>query len=154
MIHRWCGARFVAAIVCFGGAFAAAPAAAEPAEFSGFIENATHLRNDRGLSKARNTLQIEGHRAIGRVGIFHDVSVSGTLRATYDAVYDLHDSEFGRNAGGNIVLESGGDPRVDHGAGVVLPGGDFDNAANPNTGLRVLGFPLHETSGGVAFTQP
>lgn len=72
-----------------------------------FLENDTHVRgrdasgNNVGLSKFRNTLQVEADRRLGNGWDFH-----GTFRGTYDGVYDLNKSEFGKSAGGAINLES------------------------------------------------
>lgn len=143
-------------------------ASAEEADIGGFVENATYFRDGVGISKFRNTVQLEGSKNLETNGFFDEVSVHGTFRGTYDGVYDLNEDEFGEDSGGSITLEQIGAlagalgpgvpeiPAADvpHGGGVVLPGGDFDNAANPNSGLRVLGSHLHPTDGGVAFGVP
>jgi len=137
-------------------------------EVAGFVENATFVREDVGLSKMRNTVQIELEKAFENSGAFSSVFVSATLRGTYDAVYDLNDKEYGTRAGSNIFLEQVGLPAdvlfpgqppipaalVPHGSGLVLPGGGFDLSRNPNSGLVVLGSQLHPTAGGVAFGVP
>ncbi len=53
--------------------------AAEDTRINGFYENATYARDGVGLSKFRNTIQLEGEKRIGNVGIFSNVSVNGTL---------------------------------------------------------------------------
>ena len=157
---NWPGSRFACAsmtlflMVAFTAGLIASVSAA-PAEISGFIENDTHHRESRGLSKFRNTLQLEAYKDLGARGVFSNVSLNGTFRATYDGVYDLNDDEWGKHAGGAILLQdtaSGG--FVPHGGGIVLPMGDFSNAANPNEGLEVLGQHLHEPGGGVTFGVP
>ena len=50
-------------------------AAAEDARVDGFVENATYAREGVGLSKFRNTIQLEGEKRYGNVGIFSNVSV-------------------------------------------------------------------------------
>ena len=129
---------------------------AAPAEINGFIENDTHYRDGRGLSKFRNTLQLEMNKDLGQRGIFSNITVNGTFRATYDGVYDLNDSEWGDKAGGPIMLQDTllPPPSVPHGGGIVLPGGDFSLADNPNDGLEVLGEHLHDPDGGVTFGVP
>ena len=112
-------------------------------EIHGFVENATHAREDQGVVKLRNTAQLEGVRRFGRVGIFRDVSFAGIFRATYDGVYDAHSNRWGSGAGEAIMLESGGG-FVPH----------ADTSAFGNTGLRVLGDPLHAQNGGVAMGVP
>lgn len=141
---------------------------ASDAELHGFVENATYVREDVGLSKVRNTAQLEVEKVFEDTGSFSSVFVSGTFRGTYDAVYDLNDDEYGSKAGSSILLEQVGLPpdvlfpgqpaipaaMVPHGQGLVLPGGDFDNGVNPNSGFLVLGNHLHPTAGGVAFGVP
>ena len=80
-------------------------ATAALADVSGFIENDTHYRDGRGLSKVRNTFQLEYSKDLGAKGIFSEVNFNTTLRATYDAVYDLRDKEWGDNAGGPINMQ-------------------------------------------------
>jgi len=139
-------------------------------EISGFVENATYFRDHVGLSKFRNTLQLEGTKILGGIGAFGEVSINGTFRATYDGVYDLNSDEYGDGAGGSINLEStNGAPNSPHGLGLgstdpasvyfgaPLPPNNalnFDVSANPNRGLEVLGNRLHDTDGGVAFGVP
>lgn len=130
--------------------------AAEETRINGFFENATYGREGVGLSKFRNTLQLEGEKRIGRAGIFDNVSVNAILRGSYDGVYDLNDDEYGRNAGGSIELENtagGPGATVPHGGGLKLPN-TFDVADHPNDGMIVLGENLHDTDGGVAFGVP
>ncbi len=119
-------------------------------EINGFLEDETRIRNSRGLSKNRNTLQVEMSKVFSSKLSFHS-----TFRGTYDGVYELNEDEFGDDAGGPIFLQdtaSGG--FVAHGSGIVLPGGDFDSVANPNEGLEVLGEHLHGPGGGVTFGVP
>ncbi len=134
-------------------------------EVHGFVENVTFARRDVGLSKFRNTAQLEVDNDLGGGGLFSSLSFHFILRATYDAVYDLNSDEYGDKAGGPILLESpGGRGFAPHGDGDItggtldgpLPGNQFgfDTGINPNAGLIVLGSPLHETQGGVAFGVP
>lgn len=129
---------------------------AEEVRVNSYIENATYLRKDVGLSKFRNTLQIEAEKTYKTSGIFSNVSLSGTFRLSYDGVYDLNDEDFGKKAGGAISLENiaaGAGASVAFGEGLALPF-TFDNANNPNDGMVVLGDHLHATDGGVAFGVP
>ena len=70
-------------------------------------ENDTHFRGADatgktvGLSKFRNTLQVETDKGMGDGWAFH-----GVLRGTYDGVYQLNDTHFGTNAGGAITLQN------------------------------------------------
>ncbi|SFL81326.1 DUF1302 domain-containing protein [Marinobacter zhejiangensis] len=146
-----------------GGSFLSvtAPAvlyAAEETRIAGYYENATFGREGVGLSKFRNTVQLEGEKRFGDVGMFSNVSVNGTLRGSYDGVYDLNDDEYGRNAGGPILLQDTAPAPfpagyVPHGEGLELPN-TFDTANNPNDGMMVLGERLHDQNGGVAFGVP
>jgi hypothetical protein len=71
-----------------------------------FYENDTHRREGVGLSKFRNTIQIEADKKIGTVGDFNGVKFRSKLRGTWDGVYRLNSSEYGNKAGGPITLES------------------------------------------------
>ncbi len=142
--------------------------AADDTQWSGFSEAVTHYRDGPGLSKARVGFQLEGLKFIGDAGIFSNFSINGTLRLSYDGVYDLNDGEFGDSAGGPIILE-GGLVNTPHGQGFVngpvvagalgLVNNAFSDPAtlamtNPNQGLRVLGDHLHPQAGGVGFGVP
>ena len=62
-------------------------------DMAGFVENATFYRDGPGLSKSRNTAQFEFSKDMGNKMGMSNFRVSGTLRATYDAVYNLNDDE-------------------------------------------------------------
>ena len=116
-----------------------------------------------GLSKFRNTLQIEADRRLGNGWSFHSV-----LRGTYDGAYHLNKDQFGKTAGGPVMLQQtlGGQlTPVPNGQGAVgktlvdslgLTGNAFVDSypGNPNDGLRVLGDRWHAINGGVAFGVP
>jgi len=92
--------QFVLACIVATLLFLPAANAQEDLEFRGFIENATFVRTHGvGLTKSRTTLQLELSKAWNPSGLFSEFSLSGTFRGTYDAVYDLNDSEFGKNSG-------------------------------------------------------
>jgi hypothetical protein len=144
-----------------------------------YYENDTRVRgedntgNSVGLSKFRNTLQVEADRRLGDGWEFH-----GVFRGTYDGVYDLNKSEYGKNAGGAINMQStdplgifgpsdaNGRKLTPFGTGpitnsVVTGAFGLTNNAfvdsypnNPNVGLRVLGDRWHGIDGGVAFAVP
>ena len=138
--------------------------AAEDTRVNGYVENATYGREGVGLSKFRNTLQLELEKKAGDVGIFSNVGFNATLRGSYDGVYDLNDDEYGRNAGGPVQLQDLPQGTVPHGSGVgspasaiPLPPGNtfgFDVSQNPNDGMVVLGEHLHSQNNGVAFGVP
>lgn len=141
---------------------------------AGFVENATFSRQGPGLAKSRFTAQYEFSKNYGNRGVFSNFSVVGTLRATYDAVYDLNEDKFGDQAGGSRSFENFGsttaaaifgDTSSPWGASIlgnggaaagnpIPPGFLFDVNANPNQGLRVLGEALHAPRGGVTIGVP
>ncbi|KPQ26916.1 MAG: hypothetical protein HLUCCX14_16940 [Marinobacter excellens HL-55] len=128
--------------------------AAEDTRVNGYVENATYGREGVGLSKFRNTLQMELEKQAGNVGIFNNLKFNATLRGSYDGVYDLNDDEYGRNAGGAVQLE-GTQGFVPHGGGIApTPFLGFDINENPNDGMVVLGEHLHSQDNGVAFGVP
>ncbi|MCX7171057.1 MAG: DUF1302 domain-containing protein [Proteobacteria bacterium] len=147
-----------------------------------FYENDTHYRGKDntggtvGLSKFRNTLQVEADKTVANGWAIH-----GVLRGTYDGVYRMNSKEFGNGAGGPIVLENSAGPLlppiptsagtplnlpfVPQGGGINNPiatafglpptnAFGFDLAANPNSGMRVLGDRWHTTQSGIAFGVP
>jgi uncharacterized protein DUF1302 len=150
---------------------------AEKTTWDGYIDSATYVRDDVGLTKARIAAQLEAHKPLGNVGIFKGVSLNAVFRVSYDGVYELNDDEYGDDAGGPIMLENIGSSlglgppsgMVPHGGGIV--NGDFWEGAsgiatnafarpgdyaltNPNDGMIVLGEHLHKAEGGVTFGVP
>ncbi len=80
-------------------------------ELRGFIDSSTYARNRVGLSKQRFQGQLEffkDFRPSG--GLFSELSLGGVLRLSYDAVYDLNDDEYGKNAGGPRSFPAPGNP--------------------------------------------
>lgn len=135
--------------------------AEEEMQFTGYYENATFVRDSAGLSKFRNTVQVNADKKFGTLGElnFNNVAFHGTFRATYDGVYDLNSSEYGNDAGGAVNLENniaGPGSTVPHGGGIRPPGTffGFNDARNPNEAMIVLGENLHKTRGGVALGVP
>ena len=129
----------------------------ETLDLSGFVENATYFRNKVGLSKFRNTLQLEGTKVLGNLGAFSEVSVNGTFRATYDGVYDLNSDEYGDGAGGAIfltpVIPATGTFNVAPGGGIPL--GNLTAEGLRNEGLEILGQSRHTVKGhGVELAVP
>ncbi|MBR9887187.1 MAG: DUF1302 domain-containing protein [Oceanospirillales bacterium] len=80
-------------------------AVAADTEWAGFVENATYVRDGVGLSKFRNTAQAEFSKQLESDG-WDNVSINGTLRATYDGVYDLNSDEFGKDAQAGYLGEN------------------------------------------------
>ncbi len=135
-------------------------------EVHGFIDNTTHQRADYGLSKQRFRGQLEFGKQLPNMGAFTGISLNGTLRATYDGIYDWNSNDFGDSAGDSVFGSSSGLPGGGNGlqtpwgaspvsAGVVaLPGGGgfgFDTVANPNVGLKKVGSELGERNNNGAF---
>jgi hypothetical protein len=79
----------------------------DPWNVENFYENHTAKRESVGLSKFRNTFQSEMAKSLNDGWRFR-----GILRGTYDGVYDLNDSEFGKNAGGAVQMGNTGGPQV------------------------------------------
>ena len=138
-------------------------------DIAGFVENATYYRDGQDLSKVRNTGQFEFSKDFGKRFGLSNFRVSGTLRATYDAVYDINDDEWGDEAGGsrsfqnagstNAQLIYGGNGDSPWGQSILgapgsPPGFGFDLARNPNDGLKVLGEDYHSPQGGVTIGVP
>jgi hypothetical protein len=145
------------------------PASAMEGEWdtAGFVENATFVRQDVGLTKFRNTAQFEFSKDFGTKFGLNNFIVSGTLRGTYDGVYDLNDDEFGKDAGGARSFENfaSGNAQIIYGStsspwgGSILgtgagPGFGFNTVTNPNDGLVVLGEAFHDPMGGVTIGVP
>ena len=80
-------------------------AVAADTEWAGFVENATYVRDGVGLSKFRNTAQAEFSKQL-ETDSWDNVSINGTLRATYDGVYDLNSDEFSKDAQANYLGEN------------------------------------------------
>lgn len=154
---------------------------ANPWRIDFYYENDTRYRGEDatgesvGFSKLRNTLQVEADKEYD-----NGWAIKAILRATYDGVYSANSDQYGRDAGGAILLEStisssagiialvphGGAPGapvvtrdVAAGAPLNLTNNAFLNTAemlatNPNVGLRRLGDRWHQADGGVAFGVP
>lgn len=139
-------------------------------------ENHTANREKTGLSKFRNTLQAEFDKGLNDGWALH-----GIMRGSWDGVYRMNSSEYGKNAGGSITIQNTAGPglppvptnagtplnlpNVPWGGGVNNPIGQalglpatnafgFNLANNPNQGLRVLGDRWHDPDGGVSFGVP
>ncbi len=180
--HKYMG---TAVIACFIASWVTMqPASAADAEYRGFIENVTFVRQHGiGLSQARTTLQFEFSKAFKPTGLFSEFSIHGTLRGSYDAVYDLNDDEYGKNSGGPVSFAAPGNPAFfsflvggptpfdpttnPEFAGIFpppiltgaiplpgVPGGNI-SPGNPNEGLRLLGDDVHNfENGGVVLAYP
>ena len=140
-------------------------------------ENHTAHREQAGLAKFRNTLQAEFDKRLADGWTVH-----GILRGSWDGVYRLNSSEYGKDAGSKSAADlqfqntvngaysyvpfSGGlgQTAVDGvlaALGVPAPPAGFRSAFvntyganNPASGLRMLGDRWHAIEGGVSFGVP
>lgn len=123
-------------------------------------ENHTVRRENVGLAKFRNTLQAEIDKTLEDGWAMHSI-----LRGSWDGVYRMNSSEYGKKAGGPILSEATLGGNV-----VSAPWGDGNPLATqgtlgglaqfpatysqPNDGMRVLGDRWHGSDGGVSFGVP
>lgn len=140
-------------------------------------QNHTARRQFTGLSKFNNTVLVEGDKQLGDGWAVH-----GILRGSWDGVYQMNSGNYGKSAGGPILLQNVAGPAlppipttagtplnlpmVPQGGGVNnaiaqglgLPPSNafgFNLATNPNDGMQVLGQGWHSTTtGGVEFGVP
>ncbi|MGI9292739.1 MAG: DUF1302 family protein [Pseudomonadales bacterium] len=96
-------------------------AAASDLEVKGFVDTANYYRDDFDWTKNRFTAQLELSKAFKPRGIFSELSIHSTLRGSYDAVYDINDDEYGKNAGGPITFQAPGNPALATQLGVPFP---------------------------------
>lgn len=133
-------------------------------EVHGFLDTTTHARLDYGISKQRIRGQIEWSKIFKGNGLFSEISMHGTFRATYDGVYDINSNDYGDSSGGAVFGRSSGSsipitglPSIPipsetpwgqspvSAGNPTLPGGGgfgFDLATNPNEGLKRVGSEL------------
>ena len=146
-------------------------------ELHGFLDSTTHQRVDYGISKQRFRGQLEFNKQMNNFGPFVGISLNGTVRMTYDGVYDFNSDQFGTGAGGPVTASSSGSlagltPTTANGfqsawgaspvsAGVpLLPGGgpvglaagppggpDLDGGSADHPGLRLPGAHGHALRG-------
>lgn len=102
-------------------ACASSVCSAAPADISGFAENATYYRDEVGLSKFRNTAQLEIIKPFETSGAWYNVTFNSVLRGTYDGVYSLNDDEFGKNSR-HAYLGENWHPNVDLSNQLLTPG--------------------------------
>lgn len=112
-----------------------------------YYENHTAKRESAGLSKFRNTLQSEMSKNLNDGWRFR-----GILRGTYDGVYDLNDKEYGKNAGGPIMMGNAGGPTVAYIAGLYDEGVQVNGTYVVNPGPS-LGTPLSTITAGTQQTM-
>ncbi|MDJ0928281.1 MAG: DUF1302 domain-containing protein [Gammaproteobacteria bacterium] len=102
-------------------------------EVRGFLDSATFARDRVGMTKQRFQAQLEFSKDFRPTGFFSEFSLVGTLRASYDAVYDLNDDEFGSKAGGPRSFPAPGNPALFSALTMGMP--PFPNpSTNPSYG--------------------
>ena len=105
----------------------------DPWNVENFYENHTAKRESVGLSKFRNTFQSEMSKNLNDGWRFR-----GILRGTYDGVYDLNESEFGKSAGGPVEMGHTGGPSI---AGLAYIYDNGLSAAQSPTGVAIPAGP-------------
>ena len=97
-------------------ALAAAPAQAAwysddgSLELRGFVDSSSYFRRSMGMTKQRFQGQLEFFKDFRPTSsIFSELSLAGTLRVSYDAVYDIN-GEYGNNAGSGLTYSAPGNP--------------------------------------------
>jgi len=96
--------------------------AGQPWRVDTFYENDTHTRENVGLTKFRNTIQVEADKDFGGNGTFSSIKLRTKLRGTYDGVYQMNSDKYGKKAGGPIMLQNG-KAGVDYGLNLGAPPG-------------------------------
>jgi hypothetical protein len=96
----------------------------------GFVQAEAFTRKDVDLTKGAITGQLELNKAWQPRGLFSEISLHGTFRASYDSAYDINDDEWGKKAGGPIAYEAPANPALF----AFINGGasPFDPTTNPD----------------------
>lgn len=120
------------------------------------LDEEVRFRPSTGLSKARTLGQSDIDKTLNSHGLFQSLRLHTTLRASYDAVYDLNSAEYGDDAGSSIRFNNNdGSAATSWGGGNALPAGGrmVTGGLNPNEGLaRVNGWRADDN--GLAFATP
>jgi hypothetical protein len=101
------------------------------------VDEEVRFRKAVGLSKARTLGQMDVDKKMRADDWFTGLKMHGTLRASYDAVYDLNPSEYGNSAGTSVVWQSNAGQVVGEGGGINLPFSS-SRGAQQNVGLIKL----------------
>ena len=115
-------------------------------EVRGFIDNATNVRHDYGLTKQRLQGQLELFKQAEPRGPFSDLSLGATFRVSYDAVYDLNSDEYGRGAGGPLYYPAPGNPAL---FGILATGDPNTPPFPPSTNPAFAGIFSPFTDGAI-----
>jgi hypothetical protein len=107
------------------------------------VDEEFRVREQVGISKDRTEAQSDLDKTIpGGVGMFSSLRLHTTLRASYDAVYDLNSSNFGEHAGTAVSFANNNGGVTAWGAAPTWQnlggaGGGL-SAGNTNSGLQMV----------------
>ncbi len=133
------------------------------------VDEEIRFRDGPGLSKGRISAQSDIDKdLVDHTDTFSSLRLHTTLRASYDAAYDLNARHFGNTAGGSVSFTNNNGAVVPFGQGLgsanntsgvpnaALPPGNnagFNTANNPNQGLVLVDAWAGQDKG-VAFATP
>lgn len=122
------------------------------------VDEEVRFREDVGLSKDRTLGQSDLDKVVpGGVGMFSSFKLHTTLRASYDAVYDLNPTKFGDSAGGAVSFQNNGGGATAWGAAPTWQnlGGAGGNLSpgNTNSGLQMVDW-WRSNDHGLQFATP
>jgi len=78
----------------------------------GYVEANAFTRKEVDLTKASIIGQLEFEKIWKPRSFFSELSLNATFRASYDAVYDINDTEWGKKAGGSLSYQAPGNPAL------------------------------------------
>jgi len=156
------GAAVIAAVILAGGFPAWAVDYGDGWEIKNKVDEEVRFREMVGLSKARTLGQSDIDKTVaGGAGIFSALKLHATLRASYDAVYDIN-PHYGSDAGGAVAFQNnaggaatnwGGAPTFQNLTGSPASGGGL-SAGNTNTGLALVDGWRGANDHGLQFATP
>ena len=114
------------------------------------LDEEVRFREDVGLSKMRTLGQSDIDKEINTHETLSALKFHTTLRASYDATYDIN-PKFGSGAGGAVVFKNNNGGYTAYG-GAVAPWGGLASG-NTNTGMALVD-GWRAPDGGLAFATP
>lgn len=121
----------------------AVPALAAETTWNGYVENATYFRDGVGLSKFRNTGQAQ-FETVFQTDSLRSLKLNGTLRGTYDGVYDLNDGEFGKDSRHSYLGENWHSNSTISSQALLSPGVSFPCENDPTLCNNLDGYMDHK----------
>jgi hypothetical protein len=116
------------------------------------VDEEVRFRPSTGLSKLRTLGQTDVDKALNSHGLFSVFKLHTTLRASYDAVYDINTSQYGDSAGGAVsFVNNNSSPATAWGA-APAPWGNL-SPGNTNEGLALVN-GWRRPDGGLSFATP